>query len=129
MLKYGSQEKVPSWCRCSIFLSLFLRLKNTIVAKNVNILINLGRHGILIFSCLLLVLFEKICSIKTWWFCLIPMIVLHYGCFGDFFSKNHLYLTSSRNGLFYYQKKVSHLKFTFMKSVFRMLLVLQNSKF
>ena len=28
--------------------------------------INYGRHGILIFSCLLFDLFEKICSIKSW---------------------------------------------------------------
>ena len=28
LLKYGSQEKVPFWCRCSIFLSLFMSKKH-----------------------------------------------------------------------------------------------------
>ena len=27
---------------------------------------------------------------KTWYFCLIPIIVPHYGRFGDFLSKNHI---------------------------------------
>ena len=41
LLKYGSQDIIPFWCKCSIFLSLFLCLKNEGVAKNVNLNINL----------------------------------------------------------------------------------------
>ena len=89
-------------------------------------LLFLGRHGILIFSCLLFVLFEKICSIKTWWFCLIPIIVLHYGCVGDFFPRIICIQQVVEMGCFTI-KKVSNLKCIFIKSVFWMLLVLQNS--
>ena len=41
LLKYGSQVIIPFWYKCSIFLSLFLCLKNNDVAKNVNLNINL----------------------------------------------------------------------------------------
>ena len=41
VLKYGSQVIIPFWCKYSIFLTLFLCIKNNDVAKNVNLKINL----------------------------------------------------------------------------------------
>ena len=38
---------------------------------------------------------------KSWYFCLIPIIVLHYGWFGDLLTKI-LILKNSRNWLFYH---------------------------
>ena len=41
-----------------------------------------------------------VCSVwknKSWYFCLIPIIVLHYGWFGDLLPKNTLHSKNSRN--------------------------------
>ena len=84
---------------CNIYLTYCAKIHNlTLVHKY-------GRYGILIFSCLLFFLFEKICNIKTWWFCLIPIIVLHYGCFGDFFPKIICNQQVVEMGCFTIQKK------------------------
>ena len=48
-----------------------------------------------------------VCSVwknKSWYFCLIPVIMLHYGRFGDLLPKNTLHSKNSRNWLFYHQK-------------------------
>ena len=80
--------------KCGLFFSpstiLVLSLLRACCKKWIMMLI-FGRHGILIFSCLLFVLFDLFFQITEYWLkrqnLMVSIIEQHYGWFGDFIPK------------------------------------------